>query len=39
MGSRFVAFTSDATNLSPLDGDAYADAYVHQFSVSALPSP
>jgi Tol biopolymer transport system component len=36
---RFVAFTSEATNLSPSDGDAYPDAYVHEFSVSALVSP
>ena len=34
---RFVAFTSTATNLSPLDGDEYQDAYVHQFWVAPLP--
>jgi len=32
---RFVAFASAATNLSSADGDAYPDAYSHQFSVSA----
>lgn len=33
---RFVGFASRATNLSVADGDAYWDAYVHQFSVAPL---
>jgi Tol biopolymer transport system component len=36
---RFVAFSSEATNLSLSDGDAYPDAFVHQFWVSSLVSP
>ena len=36
---RYVAFTSDATNLSPADPDAYPDAYVHEFWAPALSSP